>query len=74
MCLFFLNLCPELFARTSLHVVRYLGISTGWLSENWQWWPEYELWLRQPWVSCLMSHGRDGPVRQRRHERDGASL
>ncbi|CAK9058731.1 unnamed protein product [Durusdinium trenchii] len=20
----------------------YLGISTGWLSENWQWWPEYD--------------------------------
>lgn len=20
----------------------YLGISTGWLDENWQWWSEYE--------------------------------
>ena len=24
--------------------VRYLGISTGWLDENWKWWSEYEAW------------------------------
>ena len=23
------------------HFRRYLGISNGWLDENWQWWSEY---------------------------------
>lgn len=36
--------------------VRYLGISTGWLDENWRWWSEYEAWHDSGW------NGPKGPA------------
>ena len=41
---------------------RYLGISTGWLDENWQWWSEYAAWFNEqtlrPATSCPMAFTR----------------